>query len=76
MKRSRDAVAAVMGATPGDMLDHIIERAEVARARYLDRLSVPQLRAYSRHQCQQLLRAIELRLEDLRADREARKRPS
>jgi hypothetical protein len=70
---SRDAKLAVMGASPGEMLDHIIERAEAARLRYLTRLSEPQLGTYSRHQHQLLLWAIELRLEHLRANREARR---
>ena len=72
---SRDAVVTVMGATPADMLDAIIQRAEATRLRYLARLSEPQIRTYSRHRHQQLLSAIELRLEDLRARREERKKP-
>jgi hypothetical protein len=73
--RSRGAAAAVIGATPIDMLDGIIDRAEVVRTRYLGHLSEPQLRTYSRHQCLRLLNALDLRLENLRADREARKEP-
>ena len=69
----RNAAVAVMGASPGEMLDHIIERAEAARLRYLTRLSEAQLGTYSRRQHQLLLRALELRLEHLRANREARR---
>jgi hypothetical protein len=59
----------MIGATPGDMLNHIIERAEAVRLRYLTHLSDPQLRTFSRHRYKQLLTVIELRLENLRADR-------
>ncbi len=55
------------------MLEHIIERAEAAQLRYLARLAEPQLGTYSRYRRQMLLRAIELRLEHLRTNREARR---
>jgi hypothetical protein len=65
---------AAIGNTPGDMLDAINQRAEAARERYLGQLSDPQLRTYSRHQYQRLLGALELRLENLRAQHQARNR--
>jgi hypothetical protein len=74
--KSRDAAAALIGATPSDVLDHIIERAEAARCRYLGHLSEPQLRTYSRHHYLRLLNALDLQLENLRTLRDARKPPA
>ena len=74
--QSRAAARAAIGTTPGDMLDRIIERAVAARARYLDCLSKPQAQSFSPRRHQQMLMVIEQRLEDLCADREARKRPA
>ena len=53
----------------------MIDRAEAVRTRYLGHLSEPQPRTYSRHQNLRLLNALDLRLENLCADREARKEP-
>jgi hypothetical protein len=75
-RSARTRAVAVMGATPGEMLDATIERAEAIRERSLGHLSELQLRTFSRHRNQQLLCTIELRLENLRAEREAQKRPA
>jgi hypothetical protein len=74
--RSRAIAAAVIGTTPTAMLDAIIERAEAVRTQYLGQLSDPQLRPPRQLQYRRLLNVIELRLKDLRANREARVRPA